>query len=67
MSASDGSQSFEILKCRDDVVFDLLAYISGQHVVITHDLLESSERMIREACPVQSVEIVRDVVVHGEK
>jgi hypothetical protein len=67
MSASDGSYPSRPFQCRDDVVFDLLTHVGRKHVVIAHDLLESSERMIREACPVQSVEIVRDVVVHGEK
>ena len=57
----------EILKRGDDVVFDLLANIRREHVVALHDLLESSERMVRERVPVQGVKIVRDVIWHDEK
>ena len=59
--------SFEILKGRDDVVFDLLDYIWRNRAIVPHDLLETSERVIRKRVPAQGVKIVRDVICHDAK
>ena len=50
---------FDVLQCREDVIFDFLDNVCGKHHVVEKNLFESAHRVIRQRVNAELVDIVR--------